>query len=88
MMSCLLYGIGSTGAKKSLERQLHEGITHPLVWRPEAFGLTHQVCISNRSEVAKPKRDTETEDISVKRHRGTWVRIQRQGGYAERRRLS
>jgi hypothetical protein len=39
---------------------------HPLVWRPETFGLAHQLCRSNRAEVAKPKRDTETEDESVR----------------------
>jgi len=27
MMFCLLYGIGRSGAKKSLEREIHEGET-------------------------------------------------------------
>ncbi len=45
MMFCLLYGIGSMGAKKSLEREIPEDETlskrgqkrleiHPLLWRP------------------------------------------------------
>ena len=28
---------------------------HPLLWRPETFGLTHQLSISNRTEVAQRK---------------------------------
>jgi hypothetical protein len=63
MMFCLLYGIGSTGAKKSLERQLHESEIHPLLWKPETFGLPHHLCSSNRAGVAKPKRETKTADI-------------------------
>jgi len=31
------------------------GEIHPLLWRPETFGLTHQLSISNRTEVAQRK---------------------------------
>jgi hypothetical protein len=41
---------------------------HPLLWRHELFGRTHHLCRSNRAEGAKPKRETETEDGSVRHH--------------------
>jgi hypothetical protein len=41
---------------------------HPLMWRPVIFRLSRQLFISNQAEVAKPKKETETEDRSVRHH--------------------
>jgi hypothetical protein len=32
---------------------LHAVEIHPLLWRPEIASLTHQLCISNRAQVAQ-----------------------------------
>ena len=52
------------------KRRVDRSGIHPLVWRPEIFELTHHVCRSNRAEGAKPQRETETEDGSVRHHYG------------------
>jgi heme-degrading monooxygenase HmoA len=43
--------------------------SHPLLWRPEAFGLTHQLCVSNRTDVAqrRGKRKERTYKSGIKR---------------------
>ena len=60
---------------------LHDTINgmeiHPLLRSPETFRRTHHLCRSNRAEVAKPQRETETEDRSVRHQYGAYGEKQR-----------
>ena len=54
--------------KKVQRASTQEFEMHPRLWRPETCGLTHHLFRSNRAEVAKPKRDAETDEESVRHH--------------------
>jgi hypothetical protein len=51
---------------RSKSELLAENGIHPLLWRPEIVGQTHHLCRSSRAEGAKPQREMETEDGSVR----------------------
>ena len=53
-------------------RVSHRYGIHLLVWRPDIVGRTHHMCRSTRAEGAKPQRERETEDGSVRHQAGVW----------------
>jgi hypothetical protein len=46
-------------------RDVTKNELHPLLWRPETFGLNYQLFISNRAKVAQ-RRGHDTEDESIR----------------------